>query len=315
MEIIRIAGYTELEKQEIARRYLVPREMENSGLTKKDIAFAPAALKTIIDDYTAEAGVRSLQREIGKVCRKVAMKVAAYQSSLDPAKEPEAKGRKAKKPAPPKAAVNKPEKAAIAQDTLEKYLGPRKTYKELAERMGRPGVSIGLAWTSIGGAILFIEAARYPGKGELRLTGQLGDVMKESAQAALTYLKSNRETFAMSEEAFSKFDYHVHVPAGATPKDGPSAGVAIATALASLITERPVRDFVAMTGEITLRGNAMPVGGIKEKCLAAHRAGVKQVFLPRHNEGDYQEVPELIRKAIKVSFFENVRDYIQGALR
>ncbi|MCC6546146.1 endopeptidase La [Candidatus Sumerlaeota bacterium] len=316
MEIIRIAGYTDLEKQEIATRYLVPREKENSGLRSKDIQFTKPALKKIIHEYTAEAGVRGLQREINKVCRKVAMTVAEYQSAeerKEPLSEKKKGPRKATKPTSLKR--EKPTKVTITPENLEKYLGQKKSFQEVAERMGRPGVSIGLAWTQVGGAILFIEAARYPGDGALKLTGQLGEVMKESAQAALTYLKSNHTEFKLEAEDFKKFEYHVHVPAGATPKDGPSAGVAIATALASLMSGRPTKDYVAMTGEITLRGSVMPVGGIKEKCLAAHRAGIRNVLLPKHNEADFSEVPETIRKAMNVSFFDNAKQYIHASLK
>ena len=316
MEILRLAGYTDQEKLEIASRYLVPREMDNSGLSKKQIQFTKSALKGIVHDYTGEAGVRGLQREIGKVCRKVARRVAEWESVEQSAAEAaKLNGKKSKKKAPAVPTTPKPAKAVIEDKNLEEYLGPRRSFKEIAERAGRPGIAIGLAWTSIGGAILFIEAARYPGDGSLKLTGQLGDVMKESAQAALSYLRSNYESFGLKQEDFKDYAYHVHVPAGATPKDGPSAGVAIATALASLMTGRGVKDYLAMTGEITLRGNVMPVGGIKEKCLAAHRAGIKTIFLPHHNEGDYTEVPEQVRKAVKVTFYSSAKEYIQGALR
>jgi ATP-dependent Lon protease len=300
MEIIRIAGYTDMEKEEIAARYLVPREMENNGLQKKHIQFARPALKALVRDYTSEAGVRNLQLQVAKVCRKVARVVADFESAaeVENSKAPSA-----------------PERARVGPKDLEKYLGPKLSFMEAAERLDRPGVAVGLAWTSVGGAILFIEAARYRGKGEIKLTGQLGDVMKESALAALTYLRANSSQFSLTEEDFEKFDYHLHVPAGATPKDGPSAGTAIATAICSLMTQRPVRDFVAMTGEITLRGNVMPVGGIKEKCLAALRAGVKDVYLPHHNEGDYSEVPEQIRKGLRVQFFREASEFIQSALR
>jgi ATP-dependent Lon protease len=311
MEIIRIAGYTELEKQEIASRYLVPREMSNSGLSRKHISFSKPALKTIVREYTAEAGVRNLQREVGKVCRKVAMRVAEHDSERE-RQESETKGKGRRKATK---AIPAPAKVKVVPTNVEEYLGKKKTFSEVAERLDRPGVAVGLAWTSFGGEILFIEAARYPGKGALKLTGQLGDVMKESAEAALTYLRANNEKLDIDAGEFEKWDYHVHVPAGATPKDGPSAGVAMVTSLASLITGRPVKNFVAMSGEITLRGNVMPVGGIKEKCLAAHRSGIREVFLPDHNQGDYQDVPEAIRKALKVSFFKDVKQYIQGAIR
>jgi ATP-dependent Lon protease len=317
MEIIRLAGYTELEKLEIAARYLVPRERENTGVTTQSIAFSKPALKKVIREYTSEAGVRNLQREISKVCRKVAMSVAEFESAAERAVAP-VNGRKPARAAAAKksrTALKRPAKVNLTPENVEEYLGKKKSFQEVAERMGRPGVAIGLAWTQVGGAILFIEAARYPGDGALKLTGQLGEVMKESAQAALTYLRANHTDFGMNPEDFKKFEYHVHVPAGATPKDGPSAGVAIATALASLISGRPTRDYVAMTGEITLRGTVMPVGGIKEKCLAAHRAGIRKVILPSHNEADYTDVPEVVRKNLQVSFYGNVKQYIDSALR
>lgn len=304
MEVIRLAGYTELEKQEIAHRYLVPREMRNSGLTRKHLLISKPVLRKIVREHTAESGVRNLQREIGKICRKVAMRVAEHDSDQERA----TKGRKTRKKTPAL------DKIRITADNLEEYLGTRKTFSEVAERLDRPGVAVGLAWTNFGGEILFIEAARYPGKGQLQLTGQLGEVMKESAQAALSYLKSNQERLRMTSEDFEKWDYHVHVPAGATPKDGPSAGVAMVTSLASLITGRHVKNFVAMSGEITLRGNVMPVGGIKEKCLAAHRSGIREVLLPHHNEGEFQEVPEVIRKGLKVSFYREVTEYLENAI-
>jgi ATP-dependent Lon protease len=208
----------------------------------------------------------------------------------------------------------RPARRILTPADLEHYLGPRRTFSEVAERLDRPGVAVGLAWTSIGGEILFIESARYPGKGALKLTGQLGDVMKESAEAAMTYLRTHHGELGIGDVDFEKYDYHVHVPAGATPKDGPSAGVAMATSLASLMTGRRVKNFVAMTGEITLRGNVMPVGGIKEKVLAAHRSGIREVFLPHHNQGDYTEVPEPVRKGLKVSFLREVNEYIRAAI-
>jgi len=309
MEIIRLPGYTDLEKQEIAARYLVPREMQNSGVTRKQLYITKPALRTIIHDYTSEAGVRNLQREIAKVTRKVARRVAEFECSANGHKKQKSarKSAKAKK----KSSI---ERVKLEPQNVESFLGPKQTFQEVAERMGRPGVAIGLAWTAVGGAILFIEAARYPGKGNLKLTGQLGEVMKESGEAALTYLRENCEKFKIDPEAFKGWDFHVHVPAGATPKDGPSAGVAITTALASLLTGRNVRDFVAMTGELTLRGNVMPVGGIKEKCLAAHRAGIKRVFLPHHNDGEFSEVPDQVKKNIKPSFYGSVDQFIDAAL-
>ncbi len=317
MEIIRLPGYTDIEKEEIARRYLIPREMDHTGIKRSHLSISPGALRRIIGDYTAEAGVRNLQREISKLCRKTARRLAEAQSAEEATTQNGSDAPKGRKTTRRRASRTPASfaKLKVTPGNLEEFLGPKRAFQEVAERMGQPGIAIGLAWTAYGGAILFIEAARYPGEGRLRLTGQLGEVMKESAQAALTYLRATAERYRITEEAFRTSDFHVHVPAGATPKDGPSAGTAIAVALASLLTNRSVRDFIAMSGEITLRGNVMPVGGIKEKCLAAHRAGIREVFLPEHNEGDFREVPEQIREALKVRFLPDVGAYIEAALR
>ncbi len=305
MEIIRIAGYTPEEKLEIATRYLVSRERGNAGLKSKHIRFRVPALRKVIREYTAEAGVRGLQKEIASISRKVARRIASEESRIE--NEAKSKGRKPRKRAAPATVV-------VVPETVEELLGRPRTQLDVAERMNRPGVSIGMAWTSIGGEILFIEASMHPGKGALKLTGQLGDVMKESANAALTYLRSNRGLAGVDDGVFAENDFHVHVPAGATPKDGPSAGVAMIAALASLASGRLCRDYVSMTGEISLRGNVLPVGGIKEKCLAAHRAGIREILLPKRNERDLEEVPETIRKAVSFRFMETVEDALEAAL-
>ncbi|MBX3179569.1 MAG: endopeptidase La [Candidatus Hydrogenedentes bacterium] len=287
MEIIEIAGYTQEEKFEIAKRYLVPRQLEAHGLKAAQLKFTPAALKEIIASYTREAGVRNLEREIGHVCRGCARKFA---------------GRR-KKP------------VSITVEALREHLGPKKVQYDMAERTRLPGVVIGLAWTAVGGDILFIEATRMPGSGELILTGQLGDVMKESARAALSYLHANAAQFGVDEESFTKYNLHVHVPAGATPKDGPSAGVAMLTAMCSLLLGKRVKPALAMTGEITLRGSVLPVGGIKEKVLAASRAKVKEVILPESCRAMFEEeVPDNVRGKLTVHFVSRMHEVLEIAL-
>lgn len=305
MEIIRIAGYTPEEKVEIANRYLISRERGNAGLKTKHIRFRVPAVRKLIREYTAEAGVRGLQKEIGSISRKVARRIAEEESRRENATK--SNRRKSGKP-------SKPSPVVVTPEAVEELLGPPRTQIDVAERLSRPGVAVGMAWTSIGGEILFIEASLHPGKGVLKLTGQLGDVMKESANAALTFLRSNRELLGVDDNVFAENDFHVHVPAGATPKDGPSAGVAMIAALASLVSGRLCRDYVSMTGEISLRGNVLPVGGIKEKCLAAHRAGIREILLPKRNERDIDEVPETIRKVVSFRFIDRVEDVLKAAL-
>ncbi len=280
MEVIQLPGYTEEEKVEIAKRYLVKRQMEANGLKPEQATIADAALVAIVRDYTREAGVRNLEREIGSVLRHVAMRIAE----------------------------GKAESVTIDAADLHGVLGPRKFEAETALRTGMPGVATGLAWTPVGGDILFVEATKIPGSGKLILTGQLGDVMKESAQAALTLARSR-----LGEE-LEKSDVHVHVPAGATPKDGPSAGVAIYLALVSLFTGKAVRSEVAMTGEISLRGLVLPIGGVKEKTLAALRAGIKTVMLPKRNEKDLEDVPAEAREKLEFVFLDTVEDAIRCGL-
>ncbi len=280
MEIIQLPGYTEEEKLEIAKRYLVKRQLEANGLTSEQASITEDAIRKIISDYTREAGVRNLEREIGAVLRSAAMQIA------------EAKAQK----------------VVIEPKDLHAILGPRKFEGEVAERTAVPGVATGLAWTPVGGDILFIEASQVPGTGKLILTGQLGDVMKESAQAALTLAKS------FLGEPLDKVDIHIHVPAGATPKDGPSAGVAMFLALVSLHAGLPVRPDVAMTGEISLRGLVLPIGGVKEKTLAALRAGIKTVMLPKRNEKDLEDVPAEARRKLEFVFLERVEEAVRTAI-
>ena len=268
METLTLAGYTEEEKLGIAMNYLIPKELKEHGLTVENIEFTKEAVLKIISGYTREAGVRNLEREIASVCRKVAKDVAA----------------------------GKGEKIIVKVEDLHHYLGPEKIYPEVAKRTAIPGVATGLAWTETGGDILFIESTQMPGDKGFTLTGQLGDVMQESAKAALSYVRSHTRELGIAEDFFDKHDLHLHVPAGAIPKDGPSAGITMITSLVSLLTGRPVNNEVAMTGEITLTGIVLPIGGIKEKILAARRAGIKTVILPKRNEGDLEELPAELKK-------------------
>ena len=278
METLRLAGYTQEEKREIARKYLVQRQRDESGLGTEQLEITDAAMTAIIRDYTREAGVRSLERQIGAVCRRAAVRIAEGATQAVRVDEPD----------------------------LAEILGPAKFENEVALRAALPGVATGLAWTPIGGDILFIEASRTPGSGRLILTGQLGDVMKESAQAALTLVKSRSAALGLDTASFEKTDVHVHVPAGAIPKDGPSAGVAMYMAVASLFLDRPVHNDVAMTGEISLRGLVLPVGGIKEKVLAALAAGIKRVMLPARNRKDLEEVPQAAKEKLEFIFLDDV---------
>ncbi|MCX7837950.1 MAG: endopeptidase La [Anaerolineae bacterium] len=286
MEILTLSGYTEEEKLHIAKNYLIPRQVKENGLQPEEIAFEDDAIRLITREYTREAGVRNLEREIGRICRKVATHIAEG------------------KPAP----------IVVNRDKVSELLGKPKFYAEVAERTCVPGVSTGLVWTPVGGDIVFIEATRMPGGKGFIVTGQLGDVMKESAQAALSYVRSKARELGIDPKLFEKSDIHLHVPDGATPKDGPSAGVTMATALASLMTNRLVRNDVAMTGEITLRGRVLPVGGIKEKVLAAHRAGIKTVILPRRNEKDLDDLPDDVRKEMTFVLVDNVTEVFNAAL-
>ncbi|MBA1158979.1 endopeptidase La [Microvirga mediterraneensis] len=286
MEIITLAGYTEDEKLQIARRYLVKRQLEANGLRPEQAEISDEALSGIIRDYTREAGVRSLEREIGRALRHAAVRIAEGSA----------------------------EHVSIGAEDLTAILGPARFEDEIAMRTSVPGVATGLAWTPVGGDILFIEATRTPGKGGLILTGQLGDVMRESAQTALSLVKSKAATFGIRSEVFERSDIHIHVPAGATPKDGPSAGVAMFTALVSLLSDRTVRSDTAMTGEISLRGLVLPVGGIKEKVTAAARAGLTRVMLPARNRRDFDDIPEEVRARLEFVWLERVDDALLAAL-
>ncbi len=289
METIELAGYTLEEKRHIARRYLVPRQIEANGLKPSQIEFAEPALTAIVEEYTREAGVRNLERQIGTVCRKVARDVA------------EGKYKR---------------KVKVSAKKARELLGRRRVFAEQRRRTKDPGVATGLAWTPTGGDVLFIEATAMPGAGKLTITGQLGDVMKESAQAALSYVRGHLGELApkLAEDWFAEHDIHIHVPAGAVPKDGPSAGVAMTVALASLISARPVRNDVAMTGEVTLTGQVLPIGGLKEKSLAAQRAGIKRVLVPERNEGDVAEIPEHELGELEFVYVDEVSKAIDAAL-
>ena len=286
MEMIEINGYTQEEKLAIARQYLVPRQIERNGLVKDQLSLTKGALELIIDGYTRESGVRQLERTIGSVARGVAKKVAMGES----------------------------EGETVEAEAVESYLKARRFYSDVAERTSVPGVATGLAWTPVGGDILFIEASVSRGSGRMILTGQLGEVMKESAQAALSYVKANASRWNIPEDAFRYWDLHVHVPAGAVPKDGPSAGVAMLSALISIFTQRKVKHNIAMTGEITLRGMAFPVGGIKEKVLAAKRAGIKQVVLPEKNRKDVEEIKASSLRGLRITYIKRMDDVIDEVL-
>jgi ATP-dependent Lon protease len=287
MEVLALSGYTDEEKVGIARQYLVPKQLAAHGLASDELVFEPEAIRQIVRGYTREAGVRNLEREIAAVARKVARRLAEGQSGP----------------------------VTVTAESLVEHLGRPRFFDEVAERTTRPGVATGLAWTPTGGDVLFVEVTMMPGSEErLVLTGMLGDVMRESAQAAVSYVWSNAAALDIDPKLFESKTIHVHVPAGAIPKDGPSAGVTIVTALASLATRRPVRSDVAMTGEITLRGKVLPVGGIKEKVLAAHRTGIRSVILPRRNERDVEDVPEELRRDLSFVFVDDAADVLRHAL-
>jgi ATP-dependent Lon protease len=286
LEVIELLGYTLDEKIKIAERYLIPRQIDMNGLKADQVQFTRAALRTIITGYTREAGVRNLEREIATICRGVASQVAEGTISS----------------------------AAIKIRDLHKYLGPVRLTSEAAARTSKPGVVMGLAWTPTGGDLLFIEATAMKGKRGLTLTGQLGDVMKESATAALSFIRANAETIGIPKDFFEDVDLHIHVPSGAIPKDGPSAGVTILTALVSLLTNRTVKKDLAMTGEITLRGTVLPIGGVKEKVLAAHRAGIKTIILPQWNKKDLVDIPQKVQKDIEFHFVDEMLDVLKIAI-
>jgi ATP-dependent Lon protease len=286
MEVLELPGYTEEEKVEIARKFLIPRQIKEHGLDEERIHITRSGIKRIIREYTREAGVRNLEREIGGICRSLAKKIAE----------------------------GKPGDFSVRANKLREHIGLPKFSSDILERTGVPGVATGMAWTPAGGDILFVEATMMPGQKSLVLTGQLGDVMKESAQAALSYVRSKAKNLGISEDFFSDHDLHIHVPAGAIPKDGPSAGVTILTALASLLTCRPIKSDVAMTGEVTLRGAVLPVGGIKEKVLAASRSGIKHIILPERNKNDLEEIPEKIKGHLQFHLVKKMEEVLEIAL-
>lgn len=288
MEIIQLSGYTEEEKLEIAKRHLVPKQVEENGLKTADVRFDRKALAKIISEYTQEAGLRHLEREIGKVCRKVARKKAEQEKEFKSVK--------------------------VTVDNLKEFLRVPRVFNEGALKKDQIGTVTGLAWTAVGGDILFIEAIKTKGKGKLQLTGQLGEVMQESAQAAYSYAKARATEIGIDEEVFENFDIHIHIPEGAIPKDGPSAGITMATAMVSVLAQRAVRKDVAMTGEITLRGNVLPIGGVKEKLLAARRAKIKTVILPEPNRRDLDDMPEEVMNDLTFVFVEHVRQVFEAAL-
>jgi len=287
MEVLQLAGYTEQEKVEIAKRFLAPKAIEGSGLTADNIVILDEAISTLIQRYTREAGVRNLEREISSICRKVARKVVVEGKTF---------------------------KEEISAEKVTEYLGVPRFRPSLAEERNEIGIATGLAWTEVGGELLVSEATLMPGKGKLTLTGKLGDVMQESAQAALSYVRSKAAELSLPEDFHSKIDIHVHVPEGAIPKDGPSAGITMATALASALTKIPTRRDVAMTGEITLRGKVLPIGGVKEKVLAAHRAGVTNIVLPRDNEKDLADIPKNVLDTLDVHMVSTMDEVLKIAL-
>ena len=316
MEIIQLSGYTEEEKLAIAQQYLVPKEVKENGLAHSKITFQPKALREIISYYTREAGVRSLEREIGSVCRKLARKFLQKLKEENPqaaaTKEVAATTEGGEAPSIIRPVLNVTE--VVTDKSINKYLGPRKHRVGMQNSANEIGICTGLAWTEVGGDLLVVEVTTVPGKGKLTITGKLGDVMQESAQAAMSYVRS-RATFLELEDGFyDKVDIHIHVPEGAIPKDGPSAGLCMATALTSAFTKRPVSKDVAMTGEITLRGRALPIGGLKEKILAAHRGGIKKIIVPRENEKDLLDIPKNILKDLKVIAVDHMDAVLMHAL-
>jgi ATP-dependent Lon protease len=286
MEIIQLAGYTEEEKLEIAKRYLVPKQLQANGVTLKQIRFSNIVLEHIIRDYTRESGVRSLEKTIGSLCRKIGKSIVLEEMPLK----------------------------KLGIKNLAEFLGPIKYLPTKLESTDQIGLVTGLAWTQVGGEVLPTEVVAIKGKGHLQLTGQLGDVMKESAQAGVTYIRNHAQKLGLDEDFYDKMDVHIHLPEGAIPKDGPSAGITMATALASALTGQPVHHDLAMTGEITLRGTVLPVGGIKEKVLAAHRAGIKKILLPVENKRDMDEIPDSVKMDVQFVFVEHMDEVLEQAL-
>jgi ATP-dependent Lon protease len=287
MEVLQLAGYTELEKIQIAQKFLAPKAIEGAGLTQENITFTEAAFSTVVQRYTREAGVRNLEREISSICRKIARKVVVEGKNFS---------------------------EEITPDKVTQYLGVPRFRNTMAEETNEIGVATGLAWTEVGGEILVTEATLMSGKGHLTLTGKLGDVMQESAQAAMSYVRSKAEEYGIAKDFNKRTDVHVHVPEGAIPKDGPSAGITLATALVSALTRVPIRKDVAMTGEITLRGKVLPIGGVKEKVLAAHRAGIKNLVLPKDNEKDLADIPKNVLDTMNVYMVQTMDEVLKVAL-
>jgi ATP-dependent Lon protease len=287
MEIIRLPGYTEYEKYNIAEGFLVPKQIKNNGLADKNVVFSKNAVLTIIRRYTREAGVRNLEREISSVCRKLAREVLKERDRSE---------------------------FKVSEKSIPKYLGPFRFRQEQVEEKDQIGMVTGLAWTQVGGELLFIETLIMPGKGKLTVTGKLGDVMQESAQAALSYVRSRADNLMIEDEFYKKYDIHIHIPEGAIPKDGPSAGITMCTSLVSALTKRKVRRDIAMTGEITLRGRVLPIGGLKEKIIAAHRGGIKKILIPTENEKDLKDVPKTISKQLEIVTVEHMDEVLTHAL-
>jgi ATP-dependent Lon protease len=287
MEIIRLPGYTELEKYSIAKEFLVPKQIDANGLKEENISFSKAAILTIIQRYTREAGVRNLEREISSICRKTARQVVNQKDE---------------------------KKHVISANTVNKFLGPPPFKVSQIEEKDEIGLVTGLACTQVGGELLGVETLTMPGKGKLNITGKLGDVMKESAQAAVSFVRSRTEKLGIDKEFHENLDLHIHIPEGAIPKDGPSAGITMCTSLVSALTRRPVRRDVAMTGEITLRGRVLPIGGLKEKMLAAHRGGIRKVIIPKENEKDLKEIPKVVTRQITVVPVEHMDEVLGHAL-
>jgi ATP-dependent Lon protease len=286
MEVIHLAGYSDEEKLKIAFRYLIPKEVEENGLGASGVAFEEGAIRKIIKDYTREAGVRGVERQIASICRKIARDVAQ----------------------------KRPPRLLVTPAAVEEMLGPRKFFSDVASEEDRIGVVTGLAWTEAGGDIIFVEASRMVGKKDLLLTGSLGEVMQESARTALSYVRAHAAEFAIEADFFEKSDLHIHVPSGAIPKDGPSAGITIATALISLLSQRPARRNVALTGELTLSGRILPIGGIKEKVLAARRAGVTTVLLPERNRENLRDLDEETRSQMTIMFVDTLQEVVEATL-
>jgi ATP-dependent Lon protease len=296
MEVIRLSGYTELEKLEIAKRFLVPKQLKGTGVAKVNLEFTDQGLQSLIQSYTREAGVRNLEREIGNVSRKVARKVVNARGDAK------------------KSAANTPAQVILTPETVSEFLGPQKFRDLQCDKKNEVGATVGLAWTEVGGSILTTEAAVMEGKGKLQTTGKLGDVMQESAHAAMSYVRSRAHLLGIPRDFYRNLDIHVHVPEGAIPKDGPSAGITIATSISSALTNIPVRCNIAMTGEITVRGRVLPIGGLKEKLLAAHRQGIYELILPKDNEKDLPDIPENVRKEMTLHFVTNMDEVLKIAL-